>query len=72
MLNLDINTRERFVKYVMDTIVKDYRYTEIESQEMVMSSALLELLDEEPEYVMHYSIQHWAKQVIDENTCVCV
>lgn len=72
MFKLDVNTRERFIMYVIDTLVTDYEYDKYVAQKMVMSSALLDLLDEESDYVMHYSVEHWAKQVIEENECVCV
>lgn len=60
--------KEELIDYLISYFVNDYKYNEDEAKKLVMSSALLELMDEETTwFVMHYNIEHWVKWIIEEN-----
>jgi len=72
MYSLTQEKRDLFLQYVSDVLVEDFNYANDIAKEMVDMSALVDVLDEMPEFVLHYSVKYWAKQVIEENTPVCV
>lgn len=72
MYSLTTQDRNLFLQYVTDSLVEEFNCDHLQAKEMVSESALIEVLDEMPDFVLHYSVSHWAKQVIEENSPVCV
>lgn len=50
---------DKFKQYLTEDLQMKYGFTEFEAKEIVQKSAINKLLDRNPEYVMHYTINYW-------------
>ena len=66
MTKHSIEEIDKMRNYVITNLVADYHYDETEARLIVLDSIFNELLKEETEYVFHYSVGYWAKEVQTE------
>lgn len=57
----------KFTSEVIRTLVEKYGYNDHEAKNNVGESLFMEMLKSDPDYVMHYSPNHWASQIFEEN-----
>jgi len=55
-----------FKTFVMNWLHEKYNYSIKESRNMVDDSAFFKSLKRTPWFVMHYSVDYWAKDIISE------
>jgi endo-alpha-1,4-polygalactosaminidase (GH114 family) len=65
-------TVEKMIDYVIRAIIANYHFDLTKAKTMVNKSAFLEMLQEDPEFVFHYNVEYWAREVVNENVLVCV
>lgn len=63
MTRYSLEKIEKMRNYVINNLVADYHYDKEKAKLMVSDSVFNELLEEETEYVFHYSVMYWAKEV---------
>lgn len=63
---------EKMRKYVVQNLVTNYHYDYEEAKKVVLESTFNQLLEEDTDYVLHYTVDYWAKEVNNENTLMCV
>ncbi|MEB8740792.1 hypothetical protein P4K71_24455 [Bacillus cereus] len=57
----------RFIEYVAEKLINQYDVSPREVMDYITDSSFMETLNEDPEYVFHYSSHYWAKYIIDEH-----
>lgn len=57
----------KFIEYVAEKLVNKYNVPEVEVMDYISGSSFIDNLHEDPEFVLHYSSQYWAKYIIDEH-----
>lgn len=62
----------KFKKYICAYLVQNYGITDDTATDAVQHSAINSLLNDDPEMVMHDSIQYWAEQIWHEYNCALV
>lgn len=60
-------TTRRFGKSVERYLNEKFNIPFEESIRMVRNSSFFDMLNEEPEFVLHYSASYWAKEIIEEH-----
>ncbi|MFT8341810.1 MAG: hypothetical protein ABF652_10305 [Clostridium beijerinckii] len=63
---------EKMRKYVIQNLVTNYHYEDDNAKRVVLESTFNQLLEEDTDYVLHYTVDYWAKEVNNENTLMCV
>lgn len=51
---------------VEQALIKEYKYSQADAEFLVDSSAFIDVLNEEPNLVMHYSAEYWAKDIVQK------
>lgn len=65
--NKPINhNKNRMKKYVIQCLIDDYNYSKKDATKLVNNSVFNEMLETDTEFVMHYSVEYWAKDVIND------
>lgn len=59
-------TIRRFGKSVERYLNENFDIPFEESVRMVQDSSFTDMLDEDPNFVLHYSVSYWAKEIIEE------
>ena len=62
------NASEKMLNYVTNEIATNYHFGKKEAKNMVQNSAFMIMLKEEPDFVFHYNVEYWAKEIINEHT----
>ena len=57
---------EKFKFLLMEELVSEYNMTELQAQLMISKSTINKMLQESPDFVMHYSIEDNAKEIYNE------
>lgn len=66
MIKYTNNLKNKMKRFVVDNLVANYHYSYTESRKIVEESTFNQLLEEETEYVFHYSVSYWTKAVKEE------
>jgi hypothetical protein len=51
---------------VEQALIKDYKYSQANAELLVDGSAFIDVLNGEPNLVMHYSAEYWAKDIVQK------
>lgn len=54
-------------QYVVECLINEYSLDEINAISMVRKSSFNVLLNDNPEYVMHFNVEYWAEKIKNEN-----
>lgn len=65
-----MSSKTNFLQALVRVLIHEYCIESFYAEDIVNSSAVNELYDEMPEFIEHYSIQHWAEQVMLEASMV--
>jgi hypothetical protein len=57
-------------QYVIDYLIHEEAIPYENATRMVEESTFNEILFEEREYVMHFSVKYWAEDVLEENSVI--
>lgn len=57
---------EKFKFLLMEELVSEYNMTELQAQLIISKSTINKMLQESPDFVMHYSIEDNAKEIYNE------
>lgn len=66
MSKVAVENIEKMRNYVINELAINFKYDLEKAKSMVYDSVFNELLLEEPDYVFHYSVGYWAKEVQNE------
>jgi len=64
MFNYSVEEINKMKKYVINSLVSNYRYENRDAIKIVNDSVFNQLILEDTEYVFHYSVNYWAKEVL--------
>lgn len=64
------DAKKQMVNYVIKYLCIKYNYNHKVAKDMVLDSVFIEMLNKDPEITMHYSVEYWAKDIINENKMV--
>ena len=63
---------QKMKQYVINNLIDKYNYSFSEAEKMVEQSVFNQLLKEDTDYVFHYSVEYWAKEIYNEYTELCI
>ena len=53
-------------KYVVEYLIDEYNIDDFNASKMVQQSSFNKLLEDNPEYVMHFNVEYWGDRVKSE------
>lgn len=63
---LGMKPNNLFRHHVIETLINRYHLSAVNAGRLVKGSSFNLMLKKDPEFVMHYSANYWAKKVYDE------
>lgn len=72
MIKYSIGEMQKMKQYVINDLVDKYNYNVKEAENMVEESVFNQLLKEDTDYVFHYSVAYWAKEIYNEYNELCM
>ncbi len=66
MKKYELEKINKMKKYVINSLVADYQYDSKLAEKTVENSVFRKLLEEDTDYVFHYSVDYWAKEINNE------
>lgn len=72
MTKYSVEKIEKMRDYVINALVANYHYNYDTAKDMVFDSVFNKLLIEDTDYVFHYTVSYWAKEVNNEYCMLCV
>ena len=64
------NDKKRFSSRVLEELMNVYNLSENEANIMAEKYFLEERIDNDPNYMMHYSARYWAENIYQENLLI--
>jgi hypothetical protein len=67
-MNLLTKKKQQEIKsYVIEELIEEYSYNELNAKRSVDKSFFSKLLEKDPEYVCHFDIEYWAKRIMEQD-----
>jgi len=58
---------DKMQRYVIEYLIDEYNFDRINALQIVQKSSFSRLLNDNPEYVMHFNVEYWGERVKKEN-----
>lgn len=57
---------DKFVQRVLKELIEKFGYEETHAYDLIAQSYFIEVIADEPNYVLHYSPLYWAKEIYED------
>ncbi|RDZ05532.1 hypothetical protein C3744_29460 [Priestia megaterium] len=57
---------EEFIRLVKTNLMKESRLPEIEAVKIMKDSLFWDMIEDDPEFVLHYGTAYWVEEIISE------
>ena len=63
MISVLEEQKKHAIEYIIEKLIKNYNYDLDKAKNAVLNSPYIELLNSDPEVVMHYDVNGWAEDI---------